>query len=108
MYLWYITFANPPPPLTIETLATVNVETGPKFQKHQSGQTFREDVYELGGCGYVQDADITDGNVFLDKVEVNLDMLCALVLNEVGGEVDNADVITARYSASALKWEMMF
>jgi hypothetical protein len=86
----------------------VNVETGPKFQKHQSGQTFREDVYELGGCGYVQDADITDGNVFLDKVEVNLDMLCALVLNEVGGEVDNADVITARYSASALKWEMMF
>jgi hypothetical protein len=46
--------------------------------------------------------------VFLDKVEVNLDMLCALVLNEVGGEVDSADVITARYSASALKWETMF
>jgi hypothetical protein len=28
-----------------------------------------------------------------DKVEVDLDMLRALLLNEVGGEVDNADVV---------------
>jgi hypothetical protein len=32
-------------------------------------------------------------------VEVDLDMLCALVLNEVGGEVDGADVITVDESA---------
>jgi hypothetical protein len=25
--------------------------------------------------------DITDGNVFLDEVEVDLDMLCTLILN---------------------------
>jgi hypothetical protein len=29
----------------------------------------------------VQDADITDGNTFPDEVEVDLDMLCTLVLN---------------------------
>jgi hypothetical protein len=42
----------------------------------------------------VQDADITDGNMFLDEVEVDLDLLYALVLNEIGGEVDGADVVT--------------
>jgi hypothetical protein len=42
----------------------------------------------------VQDADITNGYVFLHKVEVDLDMLHALVLKGVGGEVDNADIVT--------------
>jgi hypothetical protein len=41
----------------------------------------------------VQDADITDGHTFPHKVEVDLDKLRAIVLNEVGGEVDDADVI---------------
>jgi hypothetical protein len=41
----------------------------------------------------VQDADITNGHVFLHKVEVNLDMLRALMLNVVGGEVDDAGVV---------------
>jgi hypothetical protein len=42
----------------------------------------------------VQDADITDDHAFPHKVEVDLDMLQALVLNGVGEEVDDADVIT--------------
>jgi hypothetical protein len=41
----------------------------------------------------VQDVDITDGNAFPDELEVDLDMLCTLVLNRVGGEVDDADVV---------------
>jgi hypothetical protein len=41
----------------------------------------------------VQYADITDGNVFLNQVEVNLDMLHTLMLNGVGGEVDGTDVV---------------
>jgi hypothetical protein len=36
----------------------------------------------------VQNTDITDGHAFPHKVEVDLDMFHALVLNEVGGEVD--------------------
>jgi hypothetical protein len=47
----------------------------------------------------MQDTDITDGNAFPDEVEVDLDMLCMLVLNGVGGEVDDADVITVDESA---------
>jgi hypothetical protein len=41
----------------------------------------------------VQGADITDDNAFPNEVEIDLDMLCALVLNGVGGEVDGADVV---------------
>jgi hypothetical protein len=42
----------------------------------------------------MQDTDITNGNTFPDEVEVYLDMLRTLVLNGVGGEVDDTDVIT--------------
>jgi hypothetical protein len=47
----------------------------------------------------VQDADITDGNVFPNKVDVDLDMLCTLMLNGVGGEVDGAGVAAVDDSA---------
>jgi hypothetical protein len=47
----------------------------------------------------VQDADITDGNAFPNDVEVDLNILCTLVLNGVGGEVDSADVVTVDKSA---------
>jgi hypothetical protein len=47
----------------------------------------------------VQDTNIIDGNAFPDEVEVDLDMLCALMLNGVGGEVDGADVIAVDDSA---------
>jgi hypothetical protein len=43
--------------------------------------------------------DITDGNVFLDEVEVDLDMLCTLMLNGVGGEVDGANFVIVKESA---------
>jgi hypothetical protein len=83
-------FLTPP---AVETLATVNAETGLKLRKQRSRQTLCEDVHELGCHRYVQDTNITDGHAFPHKVEVDLDMLRALVLNGVGGEVDGADVV---------------
>jgi hypothetical protein len=47
----------------------------------------------------VHDADITNGNAFLNEVEVDLDMLYILMLNGVGGEVDDADVVAVDGSA---------
>jgi hypothetical protein len=47
----------------------------------------------------VQDANITDGNMFSDEVNVDLDMLRTLVLNRVGGGVDDAYVVTVDESA---------
>jgi hypothetical protein len=41
----------------------------------------------------MQDADITDDNMFPDEVEVDLDMLGTLMLNGVAREVDGADIV---------------
>jgi hypothetical protein len=80
-------------PPAVKTLATVNIEIRLKIQKHRSGKTLREDVHELGGHRDVQDTNITDCNAFPNEVEINLDMLHTMVLNRVGGEVDDADVV---------------
>jgi hypothetical protein len=42
----------------------------------------------------MEDTNVPDGNTLADKVKINLNMLGALVLNRVGGEVDDADVVT--------------
>jgi hypothetical protein len=41
----------------------------------------------------VEDTNIPDGNALTNKMKINLNMLGALVLNEVGEEVDGADII---------------
>jgi hypothetical protein len=47
----------------------------------------------------MHDADITDDNTLLDEVEVNLDMIGALVLNRVGEEIDGTDIVAVDESA---------
>jgi hypothetical protein len=48
--------------------------------------------------GGMKDTDVPDGNVLMDKVKINLNMLGVLVLNGVGGEVDGTDVVTVNQS----------
>jgi hypothetical protein len=73
------------PPPAVETLATTAVEIG---LKHRGGQPLGEDVSELGSRQDVEDSNISDGNALVDKVEINLNMLGALMLDGVDGEVD--------------------
>jgi hypothetical protein len=47
----------------------------------------------------VEDTNVPDGNA-ADKVKINLNMLGALVMNGVGGEVDDADIVTVDQSDS--------
>jgi hypothetical protein len=42
----------------------------------------------------MEDADLADGDLLSNKVEINLHMLGVLMLNGVGGEIDNVDVVT--------------
>jgi hypothetical protein len=42
----------------------------------------------------MEDTNVSDGNALTDEVKINLNMLRALVLDEVSGEVDGADVVT--------------
>jgi hypothetical protein len=46
----------------------------------------------------VEDTNVPDGNVLADEVEINLNMLGALVLDGVGGEVDGVDVVAVDQS----------
>jgi hypothetical protein len=46
----------------------------------------------------VEVTNVLDGNALADKVKINLNMLGALVLNGIGGEVDDADVVTVDQS----------
>jgi hypothetical protein len=47
----------------------------------------------------VEYTNVPDGNALTDKVKINLNMLSALVLNGVGGEVDGVDVVAIDQSA---------
>jgi hypothetical protein len=82
-----------------KTLSTADVETGPKLYKHHRWKPFGEDVGELGGGRDVKDANSSTGNSFADEVKVDLDMLRALVLGGVGGEVDDADIVAENQHA---------
>jgi hypothetical protein len=42
----------------------------------------------------MEDTDLTDGNLLSNKMKINLYMLGVMMLNGVGGEVHNADIIT--------------
>jgi len=43
-------------------------------------------------------ANVTNNNPFSHEVEINLDMLCALMLNRIGGEVNSTDIVTVDQS----------
>jgi hypothetical protein len=42
----------------------------------------------------VEDVNISDGDALTDEVEFNFNMLHALMLNGVGGEVDRTNIVT--------------
>jgi hypothetical protein len=65
-----------------------------KFIKHRGGETLHEDIGELRCRRDKEDADLTDGNLLLDKMKINLHMLGALMLNGIGREIHDADIIT--------------
>jgi hypothetical protein len=41
----------------------------------------------------VEDTNVSDDNALADKVEINPNMLGALMLDGVGGEVNNANIV---------------
>jgi hypothetical protein len=42
----------------------------------------------------MQYSNITNGDLFSNEVKINLDVLCSLMLNWIGGHVDCTDVVT--------------
>jgi hypothetical protein len=76
-----------------------------QYSKHRGGETLREDVGELRCRRDMEDADLIDENFLSDKMKINLHMLRTLMLNGVGGEVHDADVVTV--DESATRWRCL-
>jgi hypothetical protein len=53
----------------------------------------------------MEDMDLTDDNLLLDEMKINLHMLHALILNRVDGEVHGANVVTV--DESAARWQSL-
>jgi hypothetical protein len=79
--------------LQSQLLAITDVETRPKLWEHRGWEALSEYVSELGGGQDTKDANISDSDVLTNKVEVDLHVLRALMLHEIGGEVDRADIV---------------
>jgi hypothetical protein len=50
----------------------------------------------------MEDTDLTDGNLLSNEMKISLYMLCALMLNRVGGEVHGVNVVAV--DESAARW----
>jgi hypothetical protein len=81
-------------PPAIETLATGDVETGPKLLKHRRREALGEDVGKLRSGRDVKNPHVSNSNPLANEVEVQHEMFRVLMLDEVGGEVHGADVVT--------------
>jgi len=87
-------------PPAVPTLATADVETGSKVDEDRGRKALGEDVGELRRRRDVKDPDVSNGNPLADEVEINLDMLRALMLDRVSGEVHRADVVAVDEGAA--------
>jgi hypothetical protein len=82
--------SNTPP---VSTLATADVETRAKLEEEWRRQAPDEDVGELRSRWDVQNANFSNDDLVTDEVEIDLNMLHALMLNGVERQVDGTDIV---------------
>lgn len=66
---------------------TANAQTEPELIEDRRRKTVGEDVNVLGRGWHMEDANITSNHSVFDEVEVDLDVLGALMLHRVGRHV---------------------
>jgi hypothetical protein len=77
-----------------------NVQAELEFHENGRRQSFGEDIRILGCRRDVQDTDVAKCDVLTYKVEINLYMLCPLMLDGVGGEVHSTDIVTVDHCST--------
>lgn len=70
---------------TVETLATSDVDIGPKLLKQRHTETLGKYVGKLRRGQDMKNPHIPDGDTVANEVEVELDMLRSMMLDGVGG-----------------------
>ena len=71
-----------------------NVQAGSKLLEDSGRKALGEDVGVLRCRWDIKNPNLTKGDSLSNKMEINLNMLRALMLDWVGGEVDSTNVIT--------------
>jgi hypothetical protein len=74
---------NSTPPPLVSTLTVRDVEARAKLEEEWRWQTFGEDVNELRSHQGMQYTNFPNNELVTDELEINLNMLRALMLNEV-------------------------
>jgi hypothetical protein len=80
-------------PLVVPTLAMTDIETGAKLGKEWRRQTLGEDVNKLRRRQDVQNVNFPNVDLVTNEVKIDLNMLHMLVLNWVGRQVDDTDIV---------------
>ena len=65
-----------------------DVETETDVLKRLSRQSLGENVGKLSRRGNMKHPNLTKSNLFTNKMNINVNMLCASVLNWIAGHVD--------------------
>jgi hypothetical protein len=79
---------TPPPPPAVTILSCTDVETGTKIDEDTQRQPLGEDIGELQRGGDAENPNVTDSDPLTDKVQIDLHVFRAMMLHEIGGEVD--------------------
>ena len=71
-----------------------NGQAGTKLLKQRGRKTLGENVSVLRRRRNVKNPNMTEGGLLSNKVEIDLNMLCPLMLYQITGEIYNTDVVT--------------
>ena len=72
----------------------MNVETGDEFFEQGGREAFSKDVSKLLRGGDVEDKNVTKMDLVTNKMKIDLNMLCLLVLNDILSKIEGADIVT--------------
>jgi len=78
-----------------------NVQAGSKLLEDSGRKALGEDIDVLGCRRNMEYPNMTEGDPLTNKMEINLNMLCPLMLYGVAGEVNSTNVITINQSGTA-------
>ena len=71
----------------------MDAEDGPKVYEQLHRKTFDHDIRELVGRRNVEDANLPQGHLLANEVDVDLDMLGATVVDRISSHIDGANVV---------------
>lgn len=84
----------------IRNTGAADVEAVSEFLKNRRRQAFGEYISILQGRGQMQNSNITNSNTITDELEIDLNMLDALMLDWIAGYINCTNVITVDQSGT--------